>query len=439
MCRSQLNLFKSAVCVGLLLCNFKISALEFEPGIGVGLEYTDNAGLTADNMVDDLIVVGYIGARLVEESEGPVQADITASLNHHRYTKDTFEDQRYFNLGAIANWEMIKGRFDWLLQNYYAQRPIITTDPNTPDNIQSSNSFVFGADMTFPISARQTFKLLPEYRNFYYEIVVVDNQQYSLAASWNYEMNSLTNVGWNAIVRVVEYDEPLIDDVTFGSIFFAVSSIRARSDISTNLGSTYVKRENGQSTSEFTGNLNWLVNLTSRSMIRTFIASDLTDSSSGELNATVDPEVGDPNNIQITTDVIRSQFISLSYHRQDGTLDSSLAGELSKLNYSESPNDRRIWNVNGVLSYPVTALLSSRFYARHNNTDYIDLNRIDNTYTIGGGIRYQLSRSLHSRVDLKYRNRDSTLDSENFDEWSVFASLTYGFGEPLRPTQTGRF
>jgi hypothetical protein len=420
------------------LFSFKISAVEFKPGVGVGLEYTDNATLTAENQLDDLIAVGYIGARL-EEIEGPVTADITATLNHLRYTKDTFEDQRYFNLGATAGWEMVKSRFNWMLRNYYSQRPINSTDPNTPDNIQDTNVFTFGANMVFPISARQTFTLLPEYRNFYYEIQLTDNQQYSLFASWAYEMNSLNSIGWNASVRTVDYNEPLIDDVSFGSIFFTLSSLRARSNINTNLGTTYVERENGQSTKEFAGDLSWLVNLTSRSRIRTFIGTDLTDSSAGQLNATVDPEVGDPNNIQITTDVIRYQVISLGYFRQDGTLDSSLTGELSKLNYSESPNDRLIWNVNAVLNYPVTALLSSGFYARHNNTDYIDTSRIDNNFTIGGGIGYQLSRNLRSRFDIKYRNRDSTLDSASFDEWSVYASLTYGFGEPMRPTRSGGF
>lgn len=438
MCRSQLKIFKSSVCLGLLLCNFKLLALEFEPGIGVGLEYTDNAKLSADNQLDDLIAVGYIGAML-REGDGPVQADISASLNHHRYTKDTFKDRRYFNLRATAGWEMIQNRFDWILRNHYHQRPINSTDPNTPDNIQDSNAFTFGANIFYPVSARQKFTLFPEYSNFYYEIQDTDNQQFSLAASWNYEISDVSSAGGSASVRTVVYDEPVINDVNFGNISFIFSNIRARSNISTRVGSTYVERENGQSTVEFSGNLNWLVDLTSRSRIRTFISTDLTDSSNGVLTATVDPEVGDPSDIQITTDVVRSQVISLGYLRQDGTFDSSLTGQLRNLNYSESPNDRRIWNVNAVFGYPITALLSSGFYARHSNIDYIDTNRIDNNYTIGGGIGYQLSRKLRSRLDIKYRNRDSTLDSANFAEWSVYASLTYGFGEPLRPTRSGGF
>ena len=305
-------------------------------------------------------------------TNGPVRADITASLNHHRYTKDTFEDQRYFNLGATVGWAMIKDRFDWFLNNFYSQRPINSTDPNTPDNIQDSNIFTFGADLILPLTARQTFTLRPEYRNFYYEIQATDNQQYSLATSWRYMLNRLTDVGLNGSVRTVDYDDELIDDVTFSSVFFAISTRRARSDFTTNLGSTRVERDNGQSTEEFAGNLNWLLDLTARSEFRVFASTDLTDSSTGALNATVDPGVGDPNDIQITTDVIRNKVFTLGYSREDGTLRSSLTGELRELNYSESPNDRRIRSLNAGFDYPVTGLLVSGLYARYNNTEYID-------------------------------------------------------------------
>lgn len=438
MYRFQLKLVRSLAFTLLCFSQFSAHALEFLPGIGVGLEYTDNATLSSDNPVDDLIAVGYVGARL-EEVSGPIRADITASLNHHRYTKDTFEDQRYFNLGATAGWEMIKNRFDWFLSNFYQQRPINSTDPNTPDNIQDSNFFTLGASMFLPLTARQVFSLRPEYRNFYYELQATDNQQYSLVASWDYQLNPLTSVGLNGTVRRVDYDEQVIDDVTFTSVFFAVSSQRVRSEFTTNLGATAVERDNGQSTEEFAGNLNWLLDLAGRSRLRTFISTDLTDTSSGALNATVDPGTGDPNDIQVTTDVIRSEVISLGYLRKDGTLDSSLTGQLRNVNYSESPNDRRIRSLNAVLNYPVTSLLVSGVYALYNHTEYIDSVRTDNDYTVGGNLRYQLSRKLNSTLDLKYRNRDSTLETQSFDEWSAYVSLVYGFGQPLRPTRSGGF
>ena len=413
-------------------------AVVFEPGVGVGLEYTDNAALTADNQLDDLIAIGYIGAKLAD-TDGPLVADITASLNHHRYTKDTFEDQRYFNLGATADWGMIPNRFNWLLNNFYSQRPINSTQPNTPDNIQDSNFFTFGANIVAPISARQVFSLRPEYRNFYYELQETDNQQFSVAAGWSYQINALSSMGLNGSVRTIDYDQPLIDDVTFSSLFLAVAVRRYRSNFSTNLGSTHVERDNGQSTEEFAGNLDWRFDLTQRSRFRTFVSTDLTDSSSGALNATVDPGTGDPNDLQITTDVIRSKVLTLAYAREDGVLESSLTGQLRELNYSESPNDRRIRSLNAVFNYPVSGLLASGFYARYRHTELIDLLRTDNDYTVGANLRYQLSRKLRGSFDIKYRNRDSTVEVQSFNELSAYVSLTYGFGQPLRPTRSGGF
>jgi hypothetical protein len=423
--------------VGVLLGLMQISpgpfAFEFEPGAGIGVEYTDNAKLAAENKIEDTIVVGYLGA-ILAQNEGPLQADITASLNHHRYTKDTYKDARYFSLGATADWELIQNRFDLFLRNFYKQRPINISDPNTPDNIQDSNAFTFGGDIVLLSSSRHTFALRSVFSDFYYENLDTDNQQYSLAANWSYKRTELDSIGLIGSIRTVDYDLQVAYDVTYTSIYFALAGERVRSKFITNLGSTNVERENGQSTTGFAGKLDWTVNLTSRSKIRTYLSTDLTDTSSGTLTAITDPGAGDPNDIQITFDVIRNSVATLGYIREDGTLVSGLRGNYRYVNYSETPNDSKTMALNAAFIYPVTALLSSGFYADFNNTDYIDAARVDENYSAGFYLKYQLSRKLHTAIDAKYRTRDSTLESQNFDEWSAYATLVYGFGEPLRPT-----
>ena len=438
MLRMLMMHLKTLFFVALMLFSFATAALEFEPGVGVGLEYTDNATLSADNPVDDLIAIGYIGASLAQ-TEGPLRADISATLNHLRYTQDTFEDQRYFSLNAVADWEMVKDRFDWFLGNYYNQRPINSADPNTPTNLQDSNSFVFGADWFWPISGRQTVTVTPEYRNFYYELQATDNQQLSLSASWDYNLTPLTAVGARGYVRAVEYDEPVINDVTFSSIFFTLASQRVNSDFTTNLGFTDVDRENGQTTEEFAGFVDWVFSFSELSKLRAFVSSDLTDTSSGALTATVDPGTGDPNDIQVTTDVIRNKVIVLGYTRTYRTLESSLSGELRDLNYSESPNDRTIFTLRANLNYPLTEALTGGLYALFNNTEFVDVDRTDDNITVGAKAGYRLTRKLSSTFDLKYRTRDSTRATENFDEWSAYVNLAWGFGQPLRPTRAGGF
>lgn len=438
MNQPQRKFLISTIYVGLLLFSSSLLALEFEPGIGGGLGYSDNIRLTSDNEEDDLIAVGYVGARL-EHDSGPIQADASAALNHVRYTKDTFPDQRYFNLRATADWEMVENRIDWRVQNYYRQIPIETIDSNTPVNIQDTNSFIFGADFTFLVSGRQTFSLRPEYRNFYYESSLTDNQQYALMANWNYQMYRLTSVGLSTSVRTLVYEDPGAVDVTFTNLYFVASVDRARSDITVNLGYNGVKRENGQLTSEPAGSLNWQVNLTNRSHIRTFFSTGLNDTSSATYYAVVDPGVGNPNIIQESTDVIRNTGVTLGYHRTDRTLGSSITGELRELTYSESPNDRRIKLVNASLSYPVSALLSTELFARFRNTELTDTNIKQQRYFVGVNFAYQISRNLRSQFDLVYLDEESNDFTLDYSAWNGYVNLVYGFGRTLRPGRLSGF
>ena len=194
------------VFAGLYLSCKMVDALEFQPGVGVGVEYTDNAELAPDNEVNDLITIGYVGARILD-NEGPLTYNATTLFNNQSYTQDTFPDQHFFNLAGRADWVMIKKRFNWFLSDNFSQRTVNTFAANTPDNLQDTNFFTFGANISAPISARQIFTLSPSFSQYYYEVQATDNKQYSLAANWNYLMSRLNNVGLNFSVIEINYTE----------------------------------------------------------------------------------------------------------------------------------------------------------------------------------------------------------------------------------------
>jgi hypothetical protein len=425
------------VAVGLYFFSQVACAVLFEPGIGLGLEYTDNATLSPNAAVEDLITVGYVGARL-SESEGSLKYDASAAFNKNNYVRDTYEDQRYFNLGASADWEMIKDRFNWFLSNSFGQRPINTLNSNTPDNIEDSNVFTFGANIRVPISARQNFSLVPKFSQYYYEVLTTDNKQYSLAANWNYQMFRLTNVGLNLSSRKINYTETdvfgnSIKDTTFTNLAIVLGGQRPRSTYSINLGATNVKRDGGEGSTGFSGYLNWLSDLSSRSEFKTLLSTELTDTSSISTSGT------NINDVQVTTDVVRNSVFNLSYLREDSSIKSSLWGEYRKLTYSDSPLDRIVRSFGINMNYPVTRLLTSGAYATYNRTEQLDTDRLDEYYTVGGNLNYRFSRKLRGLFDLKYRTKESTAPSQNYNEFSVFASLVYGFGNVQRPTRTGGY
>lgn len=436
MCLCQQKHLLYIAVAGLLFSSNVFATVVFEPGVGVGAEYTDNTALTRDNQVNDTITVGYVGARIFE-NEGTLTYDATTSFNNQHYTQDTFSDQHYFNLGASADWEMIRDRFNWLLSNTYSQVPVVSTGSNTPDNIQDSNAFSFGANIRAPISARQSFSLVPMFSQYYYEVLLTDNKQYSLAADWSYQMYRTTSVGLNFTARKINYTETnflgqSIEDTIFTTLGFTFNRQYIRSNLAGSIGATNVKRENGQETTGFSGFLNWLADLSSRSRFETLLSTDLTDTSSVAASA-----VG--GDVQITADVIRNSIINLAYLREDALLNTRITARYSKLTYSENPLDRINRDFELQFTYPVTQLLSSGAYVNYNRTKQLETDRLDERFTVGGNFRYNFSRKMHGLFDLKYRKKESTFYPENYDEFSVFVSLVYGFGDVLRPTRVGGF
>ena len=364
------------VAAGLYFFSQVACAVLFEPGIGLGLEYTDNATLSPDATVEDLITVGYVGARL-SENEGPLKYDVSAAFNKHNYVRDTYEDQRYFNLGARADWEMIRERFNWFLSNRYSQRSgYFYLTLILPIIYRIVMLLPLVLIFRFPVSARQSFSLVPMFSQYYYEVLSTDNKQYSLAANWNYQMFRLTNVGLSLSTRTINYTETdllgqSIEDTTFTTLGFTFNGQRLHSSFAGSLGSTNVSRENGDETTGFSGFLNWVADLSSRSKFNTLISTDLTDTSTVSSALAEDPTIGNPNDVQITADVVRNRIISLAYLREDGSLKSSISANYSELEYSESPLDRINRGLRAQLNYPITQLLSGGTYVNYRSYETV--------------------------------------------------------------------
>jgi hypothetical protein len=435
----QRNYLSYLAFAGFLICNQAYAAFVFEPGVGVGVEYTDNVALTRDNQLDDTITVGYVGAG-ISENEGSLIYDAVTSYNNYHYTQDTYPDEQYFYLSGRADWEMIRDRFNWFAEDRYRQLPIVALDSNTPTNIQDTNYFNFGANIDFPISARQTFSLVPMFSQHYYEVLLTDNKQYSLEADWNYQMFRMTNVGLLFSTRKINYTETnflgqSIEDLMFTTLGFTFDIGRLRSRYAGRLGVTDVKRENGDETTGFSGFLNLSYDLSSRSQFEALISTDLTDTSSAAL-VFGGQASGD---VQVTTDVIRTNVFNLEYIKENATLRTRIFARYDEITYSESPLDRVVHAFGIQLSHAVTQLLSSGAYADYARTNQLDTGRLDEYYTVGGNLRYSFSRKLYSLFDIKYRIKESTVYSENYDEFSVYATLVYGFGDVQRPSRVGGF
>ncbi len=447
MLSGQQKIFFRSVFVSLCAVSNLAYALTLEPGIGIGAEYTDNAKLTpedlASSQTSDVIATGYVGA-LLQENEGSLQYNVNASLVNNVYTDDSYDDQRYFNLGASANWEMINRRLNWFLRDSFNQRTIQELTSNTPDNLQDSNTFTFGANIDFPVSKVQNFSLVPQYTRNYFEEQTTDNQQLSLAASWNYQAFRLTKVGLNLSTRNVDYTETNAlgqsipgTDFTTASVIF--NTKLRRSNFIVNLGSTTVKREDSSlDNSGFTGSASWIADLTKTSKLNTSFSTELTDTSSVAFSAD-SPENSSVDDLEVTTDVVRNSLFHLTYIRDDPAVNSRYWVESRKVKYSGDPLTRETQAVGLNFSRPLTRLLSGALYLKHNRTKQLETLRTDKRYTVGVNLKYRMARKVNAVFDITYRRKASDSVLDNYDETSAFASIVYGFGSVPNPTRAGGF
>ncbi|TCK18197.1 uncharacterized protein (PEP-CTERM system associated) [Thiogranum longum] len=421
------------------LLHIPVALALFEPGVGVGLQYTDNAGLTANNENDDLIALGYVGASLDQKS-GPLDFRGTTSLTYENYTDNTFDDQYYFDLNATAGWEMIRDRLNVRLRDFFTQRLSNTIDRSTPNNIEDVNIFNVSPDLTVPVSKVQKLVINPEFSDFYFERSDIDNQQYSLSIDWLYDTSAVNQVGFGGVISKTDFeDEDNNPNFLAKNIHAIVSGRLARTKYKLNLGFTKFDRDKLEDRSAPTGSLDWALGLGGRSEASVYLASDLTDHSFTALDSAITPEHGDINNVQISSDVFRNNILRAVLLRKGATLKSKLWVELRDLDYKETPQDQEVLNLGFKFNYQMRRLVSSGLFGGYKRTERTEQNRTDKQYVVGGEIGYQISRELYALFKLQYQNKDSTDSVQEFSEFNGLVNLVYGYGEVARKKRSGSF
>lgn len=428
MLRLNRHFWLALITIGLSSWGSVTWALKFEPGIGAGFAYTDNADLVDKNEEDDVVAVGYVGASVKEDS-GSIRADATSSYTYQKYLDNTVGDRNYFNLRSNAEWEQARGRLYWNVSDYFSQRKIDSLDASRDNNVQNTNVFTLGPSIRFQSSGPHSFSITPQYRNFYYRTTDNDNQQYEMAANWNYQMRPTLQVGLNGRVYKVDYDNEDRNPNTLNTTVQAVfSGSGPRSRYTLNVGGTQVNRDEFDDTSGFTGSLTWLRELSGRSNVRLFLETSLRNTSNNLLNLQQNPDDGALDNQQNNGDVIRNNNMTLVYKRTGAALNTSINGQIQDLDYEETPNDRRIYRIETRMDYKLAPLVETSLRVTYRYLDQKEDDRIDKEYRVSGKVSYKLSRDLRTELAIRYRDKTSDVATQEYTETAVFVGLVWGFG-----------
>lgn len=412
--------------VGMLFVSVSAWGLEVNSNMNISMQYTDNVKKDETNKKSDSILTAGAGVG-ISVDEGTVQLDASTSLEVNHYINDSFADQAYFKLNLITGWAMLKDRVNWKLNNFYTQRSVDTLSSTTPDNTQNTNVFSIGPELYYRISGRQSITVTPEYRDFYYESQDIDNQQTSLNARWSYQLFRTVNIGISGQVREVDYEDSLINDNTFDNIRLIFSTVRSGYDYSAELGMTQVSREGGSSSRGATGNMTWSLDLTAYSKIHAYIASDITDSNTSLLQANLNSNIDTASYEQTSSEASRNNTFRLNYKRNDHRLNTDVWIMLRKQTYDFALLDRDVEVIGLKLIYPLSTTLITGMDMLYSRTELIDTGREDKQNNISVNLNYRFTRKVNGTVRIKYIEKDSTVNTADYGEASIYASLYYRY------------
>lgn len=428
MYRIRSNHRALVISVAISVISATVNATEIKYNASLGMRYTDNARKVPKNIKEsDLITIASVGA-IVDAGSGPFKLDAITSLSYNKYTSETFDNKQYFNLHATAGWEMLKDRIDWKIQDSFSQQSINSLNPDIPDNIQDTNIFRFGPTIDYRISGRQSITFKPEYRRFTYGAQAIDNQQDSLDISWNYKLFRTMDVGLRGEVNKTDYEEQSLSDNTFKNIHLTLSAKRADYNYSADIGTTHIDRDIGDSVRGITGSINWSFDITGFSSLRTYISSDLTDANNSLLDASINPDDGGLLGEDISSEVLRKNNFRLTYQRNSAALVAKIWVGSNKQNYEAALSDREVKEAGFDFTHPVSAVLSLGINALYNSIESTDIGRKDELLSIGGNINYRWSRRLSGVVNLKNNINNSSDNTQEYNELSIFTSVVYRYG-----------
>lgn len=299
-------------------------ALDFGYSLAYGLEYTDNAQLTADNTQDEWTNTARAGFSL-SQSSPVVAASMTADAQHNTYKNNTFPDETLYDLNLLGTWNISPERFSWTVEDYFNQTTILPNAPRTPNNRQNSNVASTGPDFILRMSPVQTLDFNARYaRNTYDQTSYLASTRTSGNAQWAYQSTPATTFSLNLGGESVNYDnQQVITNVNFvrKDAFLEATSRLARNEFLLDIGRSRIHRDNvPEDETGGLGRFSVTREISSTSRVAMYASSQLTDvgqqalvrgqtGSQGPLQPTAPIQV-------VTAGVYRAKSIDLLYSFQ---------------------------------------------------------------------------------------------------------------------------
>ena len=421
--------------------------------VGVDVEYSDNIS-RSDGDEDDAVFLQPRGA-ITAVHEGPnFDVEIGAANEYRSRLSGDQGSSNNFDLDGVANWKIVPGLFEWSFEDHFnSEFPIdIRATPNESNN-QDINSFSTGPSFTPRIFNRTNLIFEARYFRTDAEESDIDNNRIQARAAIERQLSPNSSLSLNYLYEDTDFDEnnidPLIANIDFDrdNYFLQYNLARKSLSIEAQLGYTDIERDEGPNQSSSGGNnflnLNYVLNSTSSINLTAYdeftdTTSDANRNGGSELGGGFggvggggfsgiisDTPIGDIV-FDVSGDTVDSEGFFVSFDKRFSSLETSFQ-------YFQRDDDHDLVNINdrdsngGIVTFnlPIGATTAIGLIAEYRTTDFDLGDREDDDLLVElTGERF-VRQNLSLDSSIEYRDRNSTILGEDFDEFQVRLGITY--------------
>lgn len=159
------------------------------------------------------------------------------------FTQETAENETYFDISAVAEWNIVEDRFTWALEDYASVTPVVISDPVTPLNVEQRNIFVTGPSFRTRLGSRNQFDWNLRYGRFYYQRSNIDNQRYYSDLGISRQINPTNSLRLGYEITRTIFEEEFYQDYFRQDVVLTFDHVARGATLTTSAGYTYLSEE----------------------------------------------------------------------------------------------------------------------------------------------------------------------------------------------------
>lgn len=418
---------------------------------GSFLEYSDNIARTSSNE-DEGVVLEPRGAIIATHEGSRLSAEIAAYNEYRSHSDGVIGSSNNFDLDGVLDWRILPGLLEWTLEDHFnSEFPIDVRDSPNERNTQDVNVLATGPTFTPRIFNLTNMIFEGRYIRTDAEESDIDSDRLQGRAGIERQLNPSSSISLIYQYEDTDFDEntidPLVGNIDFDRDDYYIEYLLEKPslNITAQLGYTEIERDEGPNRSSDGNNseltVEYILNSTSSLELNAY--DQFTDTTENSLNGNgglggfgssggggstgvpVGTTIGDLQT-DVTGDTVDSEGFLIGFNKRFSRLETMLQ-------YFQRDDDHDLVNINdrdsngGVIEFtlPVTGTTYLGLLGEYRTTDYDIGGREDDDTLVELTGEYLARRNLSFESSVEYRDRDSTIAGEDFDEFLVRVGFTY--------------